>query len=105
VPICASCSGFFRPDGDPVVVDDQRRQPADLVETCAGLSLPLVVEPIRCPLPGEDPGSAEWKAARVRGIIASAVAANEMGVDMLKVEFPGYVLKALPPEWHREWHA
>jgi tagatose 1,6-diphosphate aldolase len=82
---------FFRPDGDPVVADDQRRLLADLVETCAGLSLPLVVEPIWYPLPGEDPVSAEWKAARVRGIIASAVAANEMGVDMLKVEFPGYV--------------
>jgi tagatose 1,6-diphosphate aldolase len=82
---------FFRPDGDPRVADDQRRLLGDLVRTCDSLSLPLVVEPIWYPLPGEGPDRDEWKAARVRGIIASAVEANAMGVDMLKVEFPGYV--------------
>ncbi len=82
---------FFRTDGDQGVADDQRRLLEDLVATCDGLSLPLVVEPIWYPLPGEDPASPEWKAARVRGIIASAIEANARGVDMLKVEFPGYV--------------
>jgi len=53
--------------------------------------LALVVEPIWYPLPGEDPSSEEWKADRVRGILASAFEANGLGVDMLKVEFPGYV--------------
>jgi tagatose 1,6-diphosphate aldolase len=53
--------------------------------------LPLVVEPIWYPLPGEDPDSEEWKTQRVRGIIDSAVEANGLGVTMLKVEFPGYV--------------
>ena len=82
---------FFRTDGDQRVADDQRRLLEELVATCDGLSLPLVVEPIWYPLPGEDPAAPEWKAARVRGIIASAIEANARGVDMLKVEFPGYV--------------
>jgi len=50
-----------------------------------------VVEPIWYPLPDEDPASAEWRATRVEGIIASAVEADGLGVDMLKAEFPGYV--------------
>lgn len=82
---------FYRPDGDAEVAADQRRLVADLVAECADLSLPLVVEPIWYPLPGEDPAGEEWRAARVRGIIASTVAAGDLGVDMLKVEFPGYV--------------
>ena len=32
-----------------------------------------------------------WQSARVEGILASAFEANALGVDMLKVEFPGYV--------------
>jgi tagatose 1,6-diphosphate aldolase len=63
----------------------------DLAAECAELSLPLVVEPIWYPLPGEDPASEEWKARRVRGILASAIEATGAGVDLLKVEFPGYV--------------
>jgi tagatose 1,6-diphosphate aldolase len=74
-----------------VVAEEQRQLVAGLAAECAELSLPLVVEPIWYPLPGEDPTTAEWKADRVRGIIASAAAANKLGVDMLKVEFPGYV--------------
>jgi tagatose 1,6-diphosphate aldolase len=82
---------FYRPDGDPRVAADQRALVSGLAAECDALSLPLVVEPIWYPLPGEDPDSAQWKAQRVRGIIASAVEANGLGVDMLKVEFPGYV--------------
>jgi tagatose 1,6-diphosphate aldolase len=82
---------FYRPDGDPVVAEDQRQLIRDLVAQCAELSLPLVVEPIWYALPGEDAGTDEWKAARVRGILDSAIAADQLGVDMLKVEFPGYV--------------
>ncbi len=63
----------------------------DLVRQSADLSLPLVVEPIWYPLPGEDPASDRWKAARVAGIVASAAEADRLGVDMLKAEFPGYV--------------
>ncbi|MBI0383169.1 tagatose 1,6-diphosphate aldolase [Streptomyces albiflaviniger] len=82
---------WYRPDGDPATAEHQRQVVRDLVAECAELSLPLVVEPIWYPLPGEDPGSAEWKERRVEGIIRSAVDADRLGVDMLKVEFPGYV--------------
>jgi len=82
---------FYRPDGDADVAEHQRQLVRDLVATCAAESLPLVVEPIWYPLPGEDPTSAQWEDERVGGIIASAVEADELGVDMLKVEFPGYV--------------
>jgi tagatose 1,6-diphosphate aldolase len=82
---------FYRPDGDPATAEHQRYVVRSLADECARLSLPLVVEPIWYPLPGEDPQSTGWKAARVDGILTSAFEANSLGVDMLKVEFPGYV--------------
>jgi tagatose 1,6-diphosphate aldolase len=82
---------FYRPDGDAATAEHQRYVVRSLVDECARLSLPLVVEPIWYPLPGEDPTSDEWRAGRVDGILASAFEANSLGVDMLKVEFPGYV--------------
>lgn len=80
---------FYRPDAP--TAEPQRRLVRDLVQQCADLSLPLVVEPIWHPLEGEDGTGAEWRARRVEGIIASAHEASAMGVDMLKVEFPGDV--------------
>jgi tagatose 1,6-diphosphate aldolase len=80
---------FFRPDSS--VADHQREVIRRLVQECASLSLPLVVEPIWYPLEGEDPKSEAWRERRVEGIIESAREANELGTDMLKVEFPGYV--------------
>jgi tagatose 1,6-diphosphate aldolase len=82
---------FYRPDADAETAEHQRELVRDLVRQSADLSIPLVVEPIWYPLPGEDPESDEWKATRVAGIIASAVEADGLGVDMLKVEFPGYL--------------
>ena len=80
---------FYRPDGP--TAEAQRQVVRDLVEQCAEVSLPLVVEPIWHPLEGEDETSPEWRATRVEGIIASAHEAAGLGVDMLKVEFPGDV--------------
>ena len=80
---------FFRPDADSA--DNQLELLESLVTASAELSLPLLVEPIWYPLVDEDPSSDEWKASRVRGIIESAVVADGCGVDVLKVEFPGYV--------------
>lgn len=82
---------FYRPDGDQETAEAQRELVADLVQQSEELSIPLVVEPIWYPLPREDPSTESWKAARVAGIIASAVEADRQGVDMLKVEFPGQV--------------
>ena len=82
---------FYRTDGDPATAEHQRQVVRDLAGSCEQLSLPLIVEPIWYPLPGEDRSSEAWKAARVDGIIASALVAGELGADILKVEFPGYV--------------
>jgi tagatose 1,6-diphosphate aldolase len=80
---------FFRPEAE--TADDQLKLLDELVGESAELSLPLLVEPIWYPLPGEDATTLEWRADRVRGIIESAVIADQRGVDVLKVEFPGYV--------------
>ena len=80
---------FFRPDSD--TAEFQRGVVRRMVAECAALSLPLVVEPIWYPLPGENPATPEWQARRIEGIIESALEANGFGVDMLKVEFPGDV--------------
>jgi len=80
---------FFRPDSS--VADYQRDLVRRLAEECTSLSLPLVVEPIWYPLEGEDPKSTAWRERRVQGIIESAREAYDLGTDMLKVEFPGYV--------------
>ena len=80
---------FFRPDSN--VAEHQRQVLRSLVAESAKLSLPLVVEPIWYLLEGEDPKGGAWKSRRVEGIIESAREADSLGVDMLKVEFPGYV--------------
>lgn len=80
---------FFRPDAESA--DDQLRLLDTLVEASSELCVPLLVEPIWYPLPGEQPATEVWRAGRVRGIIESAVIADSRGVDVLKVEFPGYV--------------
>jgi tagatose 1,6-diphosphate aldolase len=80
---------FYRPDAP--TAEHQRQVVAQLVAECRELSLPLVVEPIWYPLGGEDTTSSAWRRRRVDGIIESAHTAAELGVDMLKVEFPGDV--------------
>jgi tagatose 1,6-diphosphate aldolase len=80
---------FYRPESE--VAEHQRDVVRSLVRECAELSLPLVVEPIWFPLEGEDPKSEAWKQRRVRGIVESAHEVGSFGVDILKVEFPGYV--------------
>ncbi|GGM16617.1 tagatose 1,6-diphosphate aldolase [Nakamurella endophytica] len=82
---------FYRPDLDPDTAEHQRFVLRSLVEQCARLSLPLVVEPIWYPVDGEDPTSEQWRQDRVEGILTSAFHAAAAGIDMLKVEFPGYV--------------
>jgi tagatose 1,6-diphosphate aldolase len=80
---------FYRPDAP--TAEHQRQVVAQLVAECQDLSLPLVVEPIWYPLVGEDTSSGAWRRRRVDGIIESAHTAAQLGVDMLKVEFPGDV--------------
>jgi len=80
---------FYRPESK--VSAHQRQVVSSLVQECSEFCLPLVVEPIWFPLEGEDPKSDAWRQRRVDGIIESAHLADSLGVDILKVEFPGYV--------------
>jgi tagatose 1,6-diphosphate aldolase len=82
---------FYRPDLDAGVARSQRELLASVSTECRAASIPLVVEPIWFSVPGEDTSSVAWRDARVAGIIASAVEAERIGLDLLKVEFPGDV--------------
>jgi tagatose 1,6-diphosphate aldolase len=82
---------FYRPDLDATVAADQRALLRRVREDCVAASIPLVVEPIWYPIETEDAASAVWQSARFDGIISSAVEAEGIGLEMLKVEFPGDV--------------
>lgn len=62
-----------------------------LANECAAVSLPLIVEPIWVPLPGEDLTDPTVRATRVRGVVEYARLACELGADVVKTEFPGWV--------------
>jgi tagatose 1,6-diphosphate aldolase len=80
---------FYRPDSDAAA--HQRDVVRRLVDECAALSLPLVVEPIWYALEGEDPTTRTWRERRAEGIVASGIEVAGYGIDMLKTEFPGYL--------------
>lgn len=63
----------------------------DLAAECAAHSLPFIVEPIWIPLPGEDLSDPAVREHRVRGIVDYARLAVELGADVVKTEFPGWV--------------
>ena len=69
----------------------QRELVASLVTECAEHQLPLVVEPLWYPLEGESLDDPATRAARGDAIVAAAKAFADLGVDIMKVEFPGHV--------------
>jgi tagatose-1,6-bisphosphate aldolase len=88
-------------DGAKLVVF-YREERADIVETqhelvrgivaqCREHEIPLIIEPLWYPLDGESLDDPDVRAARVEAIIASAATFAELGADIMKVEFPGYV--------------
>jgi tagatose 1,6-diphosphate aldolase len=82
---------FYRPDLNAAVASSQRALLRRIHEECVAASIPLVVEPIWYPIGTEDAASAPWQAARFDGIVSSAIEAEAIGLEMLKVEFPGDV--------------
>lgn len=62
-----------------------------LAAECDDAELPLVVEPLWYPLPGEDPADPAVRTARVEATVRSAGTFARLGADVLKVEFPGSV--------------
>lgn len=62
-----------------------------IAEECAAVSLPLVVEPIWVALPGESLDDPAVREQRVRAVVEYAALAQELGADVVKTEFPGWV--------------
>ncbi len=63
----------------------------DVVAQCAAAQLPLVVEPLWYPLEGESLDDPTVRAARTEAIVSAAGTFAALGVDVMKVEFPGYL--------------
>lgn len=79
---------WYRPDGDPELAESQRRTLHALAQECNALGLLLIVEPIWFPRTGEVASSRGWRSKRADGIVESAATAEQLGADVLKVEFP-----------------
>jgi tagatose 1,6-diphosphate aldolase len=80
---------FYRADASTAIA--QRDLLGRQIAASSEWSLPLVVEPIWYPLPGEDPSTPAWQERRRDGIVDSAALVAQMGADMLKTEFPGHL--------------
>jgi len=73
---------FYRADLEDAAAA-QRKLVATLADQCRERQLPLVIEPIWYPLPGED------GAGRSAAIVAAAAEFGRLGADILKVQYPG----------------
>ncbi len=81
---------FYRSEREEVTAS-QHELVRRLVADCARHQVPLVVEPLWYPLDGETLDDPATRAARVESILESAAAFAELGADIIKAEFPGYV--------------
>ena len=72
----------------------QRKLVAELASACRQAQLPLVIEPIWYPIESEDPSDPAVARSRAAAIVASAAEFALLGVDVLKVQFPGLVASA-----------
>lgn len=79
---------FYRHDFDDAAKahahDYVRRVAAD----CAALQLPLIVEPLWFPNPGEDLKNPTVAKLRTESVISAAGSFRKAGADIMKVEFP-----------------
>jgi tagatose 1,6-diphosphate aldolase len=82
---------FYHRADSGELAEQQRELVKQLVLECAEQNLALIAEPIWYPIAGEDPSSPEIAKKRAEAIIESAREMCELGIDMLKAEFPGNV--------------
>lgn len=69
----------------------QRDLVADLAARCDEAEVPLIVEPLWYPRDDESLDDPSVRASRVDAIVESARVFGDLGADVMKVEFPGYV--------------
>jgi tagatose 1,6-diphosphate aldolase len=81
---------FYRPDSGKLA-ERQKNLVEGLADECRRYDMPLIVEPIWYPSEDEDIRSEAVQNLRVDSIIRSAEEIADLGVDLMKVEFPGSV--------------
>jgi tagatose-1,6-bisphosphate aldolase len=81
---------FYRSERADVTAS-QHRLVEQVVAECAQEQVPLVIEPLWYPLEGESLDDPAVRRARVEATIDSARTFTQLGADVMKVEFPGYV--------------
>ena len=79
---------FHRADGPPERSEQVHEVVRKVARECTRLQLPLVVEPLWFPEPGESVADPEVAARRTESVITSARSFREAGADVMKVEFP-----------------
>ncbi len=79
---------FHRHDADEETAAHVHGVVAEAAQECTRLDLPLIVEPLWYPLPGEDLADPATARRRTESVIASAHSFRRAGADIMKVEFP-----------------
>jgi tagatose-1,6-bisphosphate aldolase len=79
---------FHREDQDAAQVAAQHEVVVRAARDCHAVGLPLVVEPLWFPVPGEDLADPAVRARRRSSVVSSARAFHDDGADIMKVEFP-----------------
>ncbi|WP_270888216.1 tagatose 1,6-diphosphate aldolase [Pedococcus sp. 5OH_020] len=83
---------WWRPDADDA--DEIRRMVSSVVGDCEHHQIPLVVEPLWYPRDGQDPTGQGAREERVDVVVGAAKEFVELGIDVLKSEFPGDLVDA-----------
>ena len=78
---------WWRPDAADV--DDIRRTVEGLVNDCEQHQIPLILEPLWYPAEGQDPTGEAARKERVETLVGAAREFVDLGIDVLKTEFPG----------------
>lgn len=81
---------FYRSDSGELA-ERQKSLVENLANECERYDMPLIVEPIWYPNEHEDTRREEVQNLRIDSIVRAAAEIADLGVDMMKVEFPGTV--------------
>ena len=74
-----------RPAGTPDLVAEGLAVVQEIIDDCRAAGVPVVIENLIYPLPGEEPTSQNREDA----IIEAARALDDLDIDLLKLEYPG----------------
>ena len=74
-----------RPAGTPDLVAEGLAVVQEIIDDCRATGVPVVIENLIYPLPGEEPTSQHREDA----IIEAARALDDLDIDLLKLEYPG----------------